>query len=193
MKVDMSSARSFLAKPGQTFWFVVILVAIAVYAAFRFYFSLESNVSGSKIEDYDACVKAGNAVQESYTSRCTTKDGVSFTQDIGNELERLDLIKVSSPRPNQVVASPLLIEGTARGFWFFEASFPVKLFDANGNTIATGIAQAQSEWMTRDFVPFRLRLEFARPKTSKGSLILEKDNPSGLPQNDDKLIIPVKF
>jgi hypothetical protein len=28
---------------------------------------------------------------------------------------------------------------------------------------------------------------------TSGSLILSKDNPSGLPENDAKIVIPVKF
>ena len=50
--------------------------------------------------------------------------------------------------------------------------------------------------MTNDFVPFEATLTFAADKNSysnKGSLILKKDNPSGLPQNDDALEIPIVF
>ena len=38
-----------------------------------------------------------------------------------------DLIVVTSPVPYQEITSPLIIEGKARGFWFFEADFPVML------------------------------------------------------------------
>ncbi len=54
-------------------------------------------------------------------------------------------------------------------------------------------AQALGEWMTEDFVPFSASLRFAVPSTPKGKLVLEKDNPSGLPENADELIIPVYF
>ena len=54
--------------------------------------------------------------------------------------------------------------------------------------------------MTEDFVPFSATLEFTSPYPGKGqdfmkrgSLILKKDNPSGLPENDDALEIPIQF
>lgn len=104
-----------------------------------------------------------------------------------------DQIKVTNPIPNQAIQSPLIIEGEARGTWFFEATFPVKLLDANGNVIAANPAQAQGEWMTEDFVPFKAQIEFEKPATSTGILVLEKDNPSDLPENDAKIEIPVRF
>src|SRR3989339_1424546 len=78
----------------------------------------------------------------------------------GNELEKKDLIHISSPRPNQAVQSPLVITGEARGYWFFEASFPIVLTDWDGLIIGQGIAQAKSDWMTADFVPFEATLAF---------------------------------
>ena len=145
------------------------------------------------IANFAECVAAGNPVMESYPRQCKTKGGESFREDIGNELEKDDLIRVSSPRPNTVITSPLTVKGMARGNWFFEASFPVRLFNGNGEKISQGIAQAEGEWMTTDFVPFKVTLTFATPTTTTGTLLLDKDDPSGLPENEDALRIPVRF
>lgn len=104
-----------------------------------------------------------------------------------------DLIRVTSPKPNDTVMSPLTTRGEARGNWYFEATFPVKLFDVNGNLIAQHYAQAQGEWMTTEYVPFSSTLTFAAPTTATGTLVLENDNPSGLPEHDDQIRIPVRF
>ena len=96
-----------------------------------------------------------------------------------------NLIRLNSPKPNDVVSSPLLIDGEARGTWYFEASFPVKLFDGNGKELAITPAQTESDWMTTEFVPFSATLVFDAPQTATGTLVLEKDNPSGLPENDE--------
>jgi len=56
-----------------------------------------------------------------------------------------------------------------------------------------GIAQAEGEWMTTEFVPFKATLNFEKPSVKTGKLILKKDNPSGLSQNDDELVVPIKF
>ena len=115
-------------------------------------------------------------------------------EDSGNAAQKADLIRLASPLPNATVQSPLTITGEARGYWFFEASFPVVLVDWDGRILAQGIATAKDEWMTEEFVPFEATLTFtADPNaySNRGALILQKDNPSGLPQNDDALEIPV--
>ncbi len=101
-------------------------------------------------------------------------------------------VVVTSPDPDAVVSSPLVVTGEARGTWYFEASFPVKLLDSAGNQIAATTAQAQGDWMTTDFVPFSATLTYAT-NAQTGSLVLQKDNPSGEPQNDASVVIPVDF
>ncbi len=104
-----------------------------------------------------------------------------------------DLIKIDAPLPGTAVQSPLEIAGEARGAWYFEAVFPIWLLDGNGNEIARAQAQAQSDWMTTDFVPFRATLTFDVPAVSAGTLVVANDNPSGLPENAKEIGIPVKF
>lgn len=145
------------------------------------------------IKNFQECAADGNPVEEIYPARCSTPDGKIFTQNIGNEMELADLIMIYSPRPNAKIASPLIISGKARGNWFFEASFPVKLMDENGNELANGTAAAQSDWMTEDFVEFLATFEFTAPPTTAGTLILQKDNPSGLSEHNNQLIVPVEF
>jgi hypothetical protein len=104
-----------------------------------------------------------------------------------------DLISVSAPMPGAFVTSPLTVTGQARGYWYFEASFPVKLLDQDGSVLATAPAQAQGEWMTEDFVPFSVTLTYPTPQGQYGTLVLMKDNPSGEPQNDNQISFPVVF
>lgn len=108
-------------------------------------------------------------------------------------------VKLTSPLPNTVIASPLSLTGEAGG-WYFEGSFPVELVDSEGTILAQAPATAAGDWMTVDFVPFTAALTFVNPYTpgdpeseKLGKIILRKDNPSGLPKNDDSLEIPVRF
>jgi len=153
----------------------------------------EKLCGSSAINDFQSCAMAGNAILESYPRQCKTSDGKTFVEDIGNELVKSDLIRIDQPRPGQVISSPLEITGQARGTWFFEASFPILLLDKNGRTISQTIAQAQSGWMTEEFVPFKAKLEFPTNLSGRVKLIFKKDNPSGLPQNDDQLEMPVSL
>jgi hypothetical protein len=101
-------------------------------------------------------------------------------------------INVSYPKEGQVVESPIKISGRARGFWFFEGSFPIQLVDTNGSIIASGIATSSGEWMTKDFVDFSSEIEFIKPTSTKNALlVLMKDNPSDNPEFDQSIFIPV--
>lgn len=147
----------------------------------------------ANITNFEECAAAGNPVMESYPAQCSTPDGKHFTENIGNELELSEIIMIDNPRPNTKISSPLTITGQARGTWYFEAVFPVEVRDGNDKLIASGQAQAQGDWMTEDFVPFTATLEFEKPASAPGILILKKNNPSELPKNEKSLIVPVKF
>lgn len=102
-------------------------------------------------------------------------------------------IRVNAPSSGALITSPLTVAGEARGSWYFEASFPVRLVDAGGRELVVVPAQARGEWMTTSFVPFEVQLSFVPPSSPGGFLILQKDNPSGLPEHADSLVIPVRF
>lgn len=180
----------------RTFFFVSI-ITVLVLAIFGFLYFKESR-HVSAINSFEECEENGYPVMESYPRQCMTPDGRSFTENIsntdGNDEENLnDDIHVNLPQPNAKITSPLVVKGEARGTWFFEASFPVRLVLENGDELVTTPAEAQGEWMTEDFVPFEATLTFAQPIPQKGTLILMKDNPSGLPEFDKSISIPVVF
>ena len=113
-----------------------------------------------------------------------------------------NLIRVFSPLENSIISSPLSVNGEARGQWYFEATFPVTLVDWDGKIIAETHATALGDWMTEEFVPFEATVEFESPAfpgtdvshfSRRGTLILHKDNPSGLPEYDDAIEIPIRF
>ncbi len=107
---------------------------------------------------------------------------------------KADLIVVDTPLRDATVTSPLTITGKARGTWYFEASFPIVVVDWDGLIIGEGHADAQGDWMTEDFVPFTATVSFTVATDTpyrRGAVILQKDNPSGLPEHDDALEIPI--
>jgi hypothetical protein len=102
-------------------------------------------------------------------------------------------ISISTPTRGERVVSPLQIKGSARG-WYFEGSFPVQLVDQNRAPVATGVATAQSDWMTSEAVLFIAELNWEhKPETKTGILILRKDNPSGIPELDRSFELPIRF
>lgn len=146
-----------------------------------------------EIASYEDCIQAGYPVLESYPASCKNPDGATFTQNIGNELDLLDTIIVDYPRPGQLVESPLHIEGRARGTWFFEASAPVALLKDNGEVLGESHIQATGDWMSEEFVDFSGEINFDPMGAGAGMLVLRNDNPSGMPENELRLEIPVIF
>ncbi|MCD4669786.1 MAG: Gmad2 immunoglobulin-like domain-containing protein [Actinomycetia bacterium] len=133
-----------------------------------------------------------NKVSEE-TGRDDAEEDVSDKEE-NNKTDGLsDQIIVTDPVPDQLITNPLIITGEARGTWFFEATFSVILLDSNGKVLALHYAITEEEWMTEDFIPFTANIELDEPETATGILILEKNNPSDIREQDAQLEIPVRF
>jgi hypothetical protein len=113
------------------------------------------------------------------------------SENINAVLSEKEII-VENPKVNEDIVSPYTLTGQAAG-WYFEASFPVKLLDESGKEIAIAIAQAQGDWMTADFVPFKANLEFIVEKDQAGTLVFMNDNPSGLSELQKEFRLSVKL
>ncbi len=99
-------------------------------------------------------------------------------------------VVVTSPRSGATVGKTFVVAGSAPGNWFFEASFPVQVRDKDNNKIGQSIAQAQGEWMTTELVTFTTSVTVSN-YSGPATLVLLRDNPSGLPENDDALEVPI--
>jgi hypothetical protein len=117
-------------------------------------------------------------------------DGLGMVAVTFGTVEKYDVVLVS-PLPEQQVETSFVVQGAARGTWYFEASFPIEVRNYDGEVVATGIAQAQDDWMTEDLVPFSA--DIVVPSTAQGlhSLVIKKDNPSDLPENDAEVAVPI--
>lgn len=109
-----------------------------------------------------------------------------------NSNTAIPTVKLTSPDLNSELSSPVAVEGEMPGTWFFEASAPIKILDANGKVLAQGPVQAQGDWMQTGPVQFKGTFSFT-PTTPTGVLVISKDNPSGLPENDQSVSFPLKF
>jgi hypothetical protein len=154
----------------------IVLLAVALLMGFAIYQNPEfKNAFGL----YD-----GSALEGSVAST---------TMDTASTSTTHSLITVESLSEGDTITSGQIVTGRARGYWFFEASFPVRVYDANNNELGVNIATANSDWMTEDFVPFTVNLNFATPTTPTGKIRFEKDNPSGETQFDDSYEMNINF
>ncbi len=184
---------------------ITIILAIIVIGLVAWVgYLLINNQNNDRIDsvtDFESCAAAGNPVMESFPRQCVV-NGVTYTEIIDDVEETSKTftsdkgvaIKINDWSDSKEISSPLTITGEVPGNWSFEASFPVVLVDWDGLIIAEQPATLQGDWMTTDYVPFSVTLEFDNPSLNKnGAVIFRKDNPSGLPENDDAVEIPVVY
>lgn len=101
-----------------------------------------------------------------------------------------DEIQVSQPEQGAAVNSPVQIKGSARGSWYFEAQFTVKLVQ-NDQFISEAIVNALGDWMTSNFVPFTATLEYPSRYKGDAELVFQNSNASGKPELDKEFRLPV--
>lgn len=185
--------------------FILLLLLVLVAIIFFIWTTCKSSwclwTEGQKARlatNFETCLALGLPVSESYPRQCRVGLKV-FTEEIIDKNPNQELfvgnekIKIFYPMPETIISSPVDIKGEARGNWYFEGSFPVRLLDANGKELAILPVQAQDEWMTTEFVPFIINLSFKKPTTTTGTLVFQKDNPSGLSEYDESFSIPIVF
>lgn len=171
---------------------VKITIALICLLALGYLASVFDIPYSKKVTDFTSCVSAGNAVMESFPRQCRDKEGALYVEKIATGDLSL-LIQVTSPVAGARVSSPIAFSGMARGSWYFEASFPVVALDSRGKEIGHGIAQAQGDWMTVQFVPFSGSIVLDGVPTATGTIVFKKDNPSGEPALDLSYSVPVSF
>lgn len=173
---------------------ILAFTLLALVAINRLVINSARPANVSNVSNFSSCVAAGYPVMESMPRRCASPDGKMFVEDLRAGAPTAPLIIITAPASGAYITNPTTVKGFARGYWFFEASFPVEIRDAAGALLAIGPAQAENYWMTEEYVPFSATLAWSRrPSTATGSVIFRKDNPSGLPENDASVEIPVSF
>lgn len=177
---------------------LVILAAVAMTAAFWFWNRPAGSGEDGPAEavgSFEECAAAGYPVMESHPRRCAVPGGPTFAEELAAityDNSSDDMIRVELPYPGAVVGKEFTVVGEARGYWFFEGSFPLEVRSPAGDMLAATYATAQGEWMTTDFVPFVSEM-FDLPSAYIGPavLILRRDNPSDLPENDASISFPI--
>jgi len=170
----------------------IIALLIILGASLWIIWHLPSKNDQAKIADFLSCQKAGRPIIETYPRVCQGADGKSYTEIVDEKALNTDPV-VFSPDLSRPVTSPLTLQGEARGFWFFEQQFEVRLLDAEEQIIATGTAKTKSSALTVEFVPFNITLNFKKPRAKMGFIVLEKANPSGLASQNRIIQLPILF
>lgn len=174
-------------------YFVIVIVAlVVVYLAF--FNSKKAVVPIVTVTSFETCAQASYPVLESKPRQCKTPDGRTYAEEIPEKIvynnATAEQINTGNFTPGAVTGKEFTISGSAVGTWYFEASFPVKVLDKNGNVLFSGPAQAQGDWMTTKLVPYKITIKVPTSYIGPATLILSKDNPSGLPEKDASISLP---
>ncbi len=102
---------------------------------------------------------------------------------------------VSSPAPNSVVKSPLIVTGMVPPGWMFEGTFPILLIDLNKANIASASAKetVPGSWQSGQSSAFSATLTFSAQASGSGTLVLQNANPSGDPAKLKTFEVPILF
>ena len=113
------------------------------------------------------------------------------TPTSGSQKPLSSRVIVTTPQAKSTVGRTFTVAGVAPGPWFFEAQFPIQVRDVDGNVIGRTNGTAQGDWMTEKLVTFTATIQIDATYHGPAKLILMKDNPSGMPENDDAIEVPI--
>jgi hypothetical protein len=103
-----------------------------------------------------------------------------------------DLVLFTIPRDSKV-GGRIEATGILKGGYFFEGNAVGSLLSENKSVLKTFPITATGEWMTIDGVPFEMSVDAYDILPGKGFIRIANDNPSGDPENDKYIDVPVVF
>ncbi len=164
-------------------------IALFVIGVFLYVGFVTDILRPTPIRDFESCLAYGSTRVVGGVRECEGRNGDVFRDVVQNK----SMVEVDSPTPRAHVSSPLVVEGRARGMWFFEGSFPIDVVSKDGVRIGSGIAEALGDSMVEGFVPFTAHITFSVGTTTPGMIVFKKDNPSGDSVRDASTSIEVFF
>ncbi len=177
---------------GISNWLAVVLVIIILIGAGVAYATYQRQQT--KITNLSNQL---SSIQKKYDSSCpssTQKPSTTQTcPDYSYKSTNGTTAVIYSPLKDASPSNPVAIIGEIPGNWSSEAQFPVKLIDSKGTAIAQATANVLGNWQTTNLVPFSVQLTYTGSLSGTGTIVLQKDNPSGLSSKDDSISIPVNF
>lgn len=180
---------------------VILFVVLLIFLAIRF-------LSG---EDVWLCVddrwvRHGNPQESAPDSGCgvvkneqTTEDAIQTPSVLGpvswdnKSSTPVTLLYNANALSKPYLTGPAKVTGSMPSSWYFEASAFLVLKDANEKILYEGPLKAEGEWTKPGLIPFEANLIFDTPSTATGFLVLQNDNPSGIPENQMSETYQVTF
>lgn len=158
-------------------WLLITVVLIAIIAGLVWYIMIQP----ATIVHTDSTPIATTTQPQTTPVNTTTSATLPLSAHVS----------VTEPVSGGTVGKTFTVSGKAPGNWYFEASFPIMVRDSNDKVIARTHGNAQGDWMTTNLVAFTATVNIEAAYKGSATLILLRDNPSGMPENDDSVSIPI--
>ena len=162
----------------KTWWIVIFILFVGIVVTSGFLIALPSSKPPASITN------TGTSTPDN-TATSSAGDGTTSTPPLSSK------VIVTTPEAKQQVSHMFTVAGVAPGPWFFEAQFPMQVRDSVGNIVGRTTAHAEGDWETSKLVTFTANMQIDANFHGAAKLILMKDNPSGLPENDDAVEVPI--
>jgi hypothetical protein len=163
----------------KTWWTIIFVLFVVIVVMFGFMIALPNS-------------KPSPTIMGPATSTAAGGDATTSITDNPNSTKPLsDRVVVTAPQAKEHVGHTFTVAGVAPGPWFFEAQFPTQVRDTSGTIVGRATAMAQGSWQTEKLVTFTASMQIDATFHGDAKLILMKDNPSGLPEHDDAVEIPI--
>lgn len=174
-----------MTKFGKTILFLIILAILGVGIYFLQKEPKEI-IENDDWKSYPINDTIGyHACEGEYANDCL--EAGLLAQVLGN---KEDLISLSII-PNSKVSGILSYRGSIKGGYFFEANILINILDKDKKVLKASNAVAKFDWMTAEPVSFEGNIDFTDLPKGFAYFEIHNDNPSGLPENDKSVLIPI--
>lgn len=206
-----------IATEGTVTWYVIpffvnsggsgTFLSLGLFSLRDNVLAYHSSISVADRVTINSITRTGNSVTLRYLTRhanqpmsatasapafmIVTRSGETILEAMSGVNAEPNEITVSTPKAQSTTSKIIATEGNAPGTWYFEASFPISIEDPTGKALGQKFATAQSDWMTTNLVPFKGSVTVTGNYTGPAFLKIKNDNPSGEPERDKYIRIPI--
>jgi hypothetical protein len=144
------------------------------------------------------CIKAPcPPLKKTYSNRCLAEkeNAQNISEGVCVETVGNEYIEVSHPQANEIISgNTVTIKARVLSPWLFEAVAPIEVTDQNGKILGNGKITGPNDWMTQNgWMQIDAQVGFKNNGSKKGFVVFRRDNPSGKPENDMMVKVPVQF
>lgn len=133
---------------------------------------------------------SGSSSSSSYSSTSNSSSSSTTSNVACAKLENSDL-SLDTPCMNATISgNTISVSGLISGSYTFEAQFTIKLLDKTGTVAVTQPVTVTGDWQSGGKVPFTTTLTHTLT-SQNATLVFQNDNPSGLPENQKQIFVPI--